>query len=182
MQGIDGEKAHAYAVLSWARQLSETTSIELEIAALFHDIDRIVTPGVGGGFKGNRNSIDYINHKKAHAMRSAKFIYNEMKKLNIGPKLIERVAFLIQHHDDPHQEVERINDRELDILISADSFAFFTTIAPKLYEAEGEVRLHDKIKFMVEKMPKFTKQLLRSHYVGNDIFERIKNQVFLELE
>lgn len=182
MQGIDGEKAHAYAVLSWVRQLSETPSVELEIAALFHDIDRIVTPGVGGGFKGNRKSVDYINHKKAHARRSANFIYNELINLNVEPKLMERVTFLIQHHDDPYQEVEYINDRELNILVSADSFAFFTTIAPKLYEAEGEGRLRDKIKFMVEKMPRFTKQLLRSHYVENDIFERIKNEVFLELE
>ncbi len=181
MQGIDGEKAHAYDVLSWVRQLSETTSIELEIAALFHDIDRIITPGVGGGFKGNRSSNDYIDHKKAHARRSAMFICNEMRKLNVEPKLIKRVEFLIQHHDDPQQEVEQINDKELNILVSADTFAFFTTIAPKLYEAEGEDRLHDKIKFMVEKIPNFTKQLLRAHYVGNDIFERIKNQVFLEL-
>lgn len=182
MQGIDGEKEHAEAVLSWVRKLSKYPSLELQTAAVLHDIDRIVTPGVGAGFEGDRVSKEYEEHKKAHAKRSADYIFPLLLEKGIHPKFVDRVRFLILHHDDRGVEVESYNDDELKILVTADSFAFFTSIAPKLYAAEGEERLREKVRFMVEKMPQFARKLLATHHLDDAVFERIKIQVLAEFE
>lgn len=71
----------------------------------------------------------------------------------------------------------KLSDEELNVLVAADSFAFFTAGAPQLYKAEGEERLRDKIRFMVEKMPDFARKILASHRLENPLFERIKNEV-----
>lgn len=180
--GIDGQKKHAKTVLSWVEKLADNPSTALKISALFHDIDTIVTKNAGGGFKGDRKSKEYQDHKKAHAKRSADYICSQLLKKDVKPKLIERIRFLITHHDDIGIEVQNFNDHELDILVAADSFAFFSSIAPKLYKLEGEKRLKDKIRFMIEKMPVFAKALLASHRVKNDLFNRLKNKVLKEQE
>lgn len=182
MQGIDGEKKHALAVLSWVRKINPNPSPELEVASLFHDVDRIVTPSVGGGFKGERNSQEYEEHKKAHARRSAAYITPLLAQEGLPQESVDKVRFLITHHDDTGKEVESFNDPDLNTLVAADSFAFFTSIAPKLYMAEGEERLKDKVKFMVEKMPQFARNMLEEQKLENDVFERVKNQILSELK
>lgn len=180
MQGVDGEKEHAKTVLSWVEKLTDNPSVALKVAALFHDIDRLVTPGVGGGFKGERTGKEYQEHKKAHAKRSADYVCPRLLEHGVDPQLVERIRFLISNHDDTGTEVDGLGDEELDILVAADSFAFFTSIAPKLHQEEGEERLKDKIRFMIDKMPAFAKELLASHRVENDIFNRLKDEVIAE--
>lgn len=182
MQEVDGEKAHAKDVLSWTEKLGYPASTALKVAALFHDIDRVVNLGVGGGFKGDRTSQAYLDHKKAHAKRSAEYISQKLSENSLNKVLITRVSFLISHHDDTGEEVRRLNDPDLNILVAADSFSFFTTVAPKLYAAEGDERLRDKIRFMIEKMPAFAVKLLASQKLENPIFERLKNEVIEELK
>lgn len=181
MQGVDGEKNHALDVYKWVQKIKKNASMTLKIAALFHDIDRIITPGVGAGFKGNRTTREYIEHKKAHASRSANYICPLFLKNGLNKSFVDRVRFLIQHHDDTGKEIEFINDRELDILVSADSLSFFDTIATALYKEEGEERLKDKVRFMIQKMPKLGKRLLESQILENKIFEKIKREVLSEM-
>ena len=180
MQGIKGEKLHAFDVLEWIEKLNPNASMPLKLAALFHDVDRIITPGAGGGFKGDRNSETYENHKKMHAKRSAEFIIPLLKEIVKDEKMIEEVNFLINHHDDTGAEVEEIKNTELNYMVAADSFAFFTTVAPKLYAAEGKERIKDKVKFMIEKMPEFARKMLSEHTLDNQIFNDLKNGVIEE--
>ena len=162
MQGIKGEKLHAFDVLEWIEKLNPNASMPLKLAALFHDVDRIITPGAGGGFKGDRNSETYENHKKMHAKRRAEFIIPLLKEIVKDEKMIEEVNFLINHHDDTGAEVEEIKNTELNYMVAADSFAFFTTVAPKLYAAE------------------FARKMLSEHTLDNQIFNDLKNGVIEE--
>ncbi len=180
MQGISGEKEHAESVLLWVRKLSKYPSLELQSAAVLHDIDRIVTPGVGGGFEGDRNSKAYEEHKKAHAKRSADYVCPLLLEKGILPVFVDRVGFLIMHHDDTGIEIENHDDRDLDILVASDSLAFFTSISPRLYAVEGEKRTKDKIRFMINKMPQFARNLLRQQQLENKTFEHMKNEVLAE--
>lgn len=180
MQGVDGEEEHAQDVLRWVEKLTDNPSVALKVAALFHDTDTIATPNVGNGFKGSRKSKEYQEHKKAHAKRSADYICPRLLDHGVETQLVKRIRFLISNHDDIGIEVYNLNDNELNILVAADSFAFFTSIAPKLYKIEGEERIKDKIGFMIEKMPAFAKKLLALHKVENDIFNRLKNEVLKE--
>ena len=64
MQGIKGEELHALDVLGWVKKLNPGASLPLKLATLFHDVDRIVTPMAGGGFKGARIGKKYEKHSK----------------------------------------------------------------------------------------------------------------------
>jgi hypothetical protein len=180
MQGLQGEHAHALDVLAWVRKLRPDGPPALGLAALFHDIDRVVTPQAGGGFKGSRSGPEYAHHKKRHASRSADFIAPLLRERGIQPQVVERVVSLIVHHDDNGEEVAALADADLDCLVAADSFAFFTSIGPKLYAAEGESRTRDKIRFMIQKLPENARTLLREYRLSNQDFERLKNEVLAE--
>src|SRR6056297_412864 len=174
MQGIDGEKRHARDVLKWVKKLNSKASLSLKLAALFHDIDRIVTAKVGGGFKGKRGSQEYLKHKKRHAKRSADFIIPLLKEYGVSSSILKNTEFLIIHHDDTGKEIEKINNMNLNYLVAADSLSFYSTIAPKLYKIEGEERIKDKIRFMVDKMPQFARKILTQTKLKNKIFENYK--------
>lgn len=182
MQGVDGEKEHAKDVLAWVEKLADRPSICLKIVALFHDVDRVITPGAGGGFKGDRESSAYLEHKKAHAKRSADYISQRLSANGVEQDLVTKIKFLISHHDDTGEEIERLNDPELKILVAADSLSFFTTLAPKMLQDEGEKRLSAKMRFMIKKMPGFARVLLASQKLEDPILERLKNGVFKELD
>lgn len=181
MQGVDGEREHGLDVLRWVRRLRPTVALALQIAALFHDIDRVVHPQYGGGFKGDRQSTAYVRHKKAHARRSAAFIIPRLRLIGIKPSVLKRVRWLITHHDDPGAEIEQARDRDLSALAAADSLSFFTTIAPKLYAAEGAARFRDKVEFMAAKMSTSMQRQLRTVRLSNRVFERVKNAAIDQL-
>jgi hypothetical protein len=180
MQGVGGEQAHALDVLGWVQELRRDVSIPLGLAALFHDIDRVVTPNAGGGFKGSRSGSEYALHKKQHASRSALFIAPLLREHGLASEVVDRTVFLIVHHDDQGHEVAALSDADLDCLVAADSFAFFTSIGPKLYAQEGESRTRDKIRFMIEKLPENARILLSQHRLSSEVFERLKSEVIAE--
>jgi len=180
MQSVEGEKDHALAVLNWVLVQNPKASLALRLAALFHDVDRLVNPTKGGGFKGKRNSKAYIRHKRNHARRSAEFIAPRLRECGFEDDVVKRTVFLITHHDDPGLKIEDIHDCELHQLVAADTFAFFTSIAPKLYEAEGKERTRDKIRFMVDKLPDSSRQLLWEYPLAMKGFESLKNDVIKE--
>ncbi|MBU1037229.1 HD domain-containing protein [Patescibacteria group bacterium] len=180
MQGVAGEKLHSLDVLIWIEKLNPHPSLALKLAALFHDIDRIVTPKVGGGFKGERNTKAYFEHKKKHAQRSADYIIPLLSKIVADKDIVKKTEFLIIHHDDNGRQVEDLQDLGLNYLVTADSFAFFTSIAPKLYAAEGKERIKDKIRFMIDKIPDFARKKLEEHQLENSIFNKFKNKIIKE--
>lgn len=180
MQGTEGERLHGLDVLSWVEKLNPQAAKALKLAALFHDIDRVVNPKMGGGFKGDRNSASYLNHKKRHAKRSANYIIPILRKNGASAKILKQARFLITHHDDSGEEVSKKNNQDLNTLVSADSFAFFTSIAPKLYKAEGKERIKDKIKFMVEKLPGFSRIALWEKPLADKFFNGLKNEIIKE--
>lgn len=180
MQGAEGERLHALDVLSWVERLNPKASLSLRLAALFHDIDRVVNPEMGGGFRGDRNSEAYMEHKKRHARRSASFTVSQLAQRGFHSQTVSRAEFLILHHDDSGSEVGRYRDEELDTLVTADTFGFFTSIAPKLFAVEGFERLRDKIRFMISKIPEPSRAALWENHLENETFESLKNEVLRE--
>jgi len=179
-QGVDGEREHAITVLSWVKKLKKNPSMPLQISALFHDIDRLVTTGSGGGFEGDRKSKDYLLYKKRHAKRSAEYTCQKLEEFNIKQSIIYKTHFLIEHHDDTLSEIDSYQDNDLEILVAADVFSWFSTTGIKLLHTEGEKRTKDKLRFMLSKTPNFALKLLSEMKINNSTLDKLKNQVFKE--
>ncbi|HXJ91631.1 MAG TPA: HD domain-containing protein [Terriglobia bacterium] len=180
MQGTEGERIHALDVLAWVQRLKQSPALSLRLAALFHDIDRVVTAKKGAGFKGDRRSKAYLLHKKRHARRSARFIIPLLERQGFPQRVLHRTRFLILHHDDTGREVDKLRDSDLNCLVAADTFAFFTSIAPALFVAEGESRTGDKIRFMVDKLPERARRLLSKRQLDNPTFNKLKDEIIRE--
>lgn len=169
------ELGHATDVTNWITLLSPNASAELLMAGWLHDWERLVDFDGATGFKGDRNSSEYLKHKKDHAKRSAELAETVLQRQNwLGD--IDRVKFLISHHDDTGEEIERLGDEELMILAAADSFSFFTYIAPDMLEREGEARLQDKANFMVNKMSPQIRELLRNQVLSNFVIAQVRDK------
>lgn len=185
-QGMEGEKTHALATLKQVEQIcvvmDRKASDALKLAAIFHDVDRIVNKEKAGGFKGTRGTPEYIAHKKEHAKRSADFICQRLTQITSDRTIIDRVCYLISHHDDDNLDgTETADDFELKCLITADVLDLFNNVIIKLYAAEGENRTKDKIRFMLKKVPESMRMLIKKLHLENPIFEKMKNEVLEEL-
>lgn len=177
---LNTEFRHAVDILAWVRKLSPDPSLELQTAALLHDSERWTNTAASSGFQGDRQSPEYLLHKKEHGKRSAASADIILEHTDIQPESRERVRFLITHHDDTGEEIARFHDPELELLAAADSFSFFTSIAPTMLAREGEARLTKKIIFMVNKMPPILREILRDQSFDNPTIDAIKSSV-LEL-
>lgn len=169
------ELGHAEDVDNWIRKLSPNASAELRMAGWLHDSERLIDFDGSTGFKGDRSSSAYLEHKKGHAKRSAELAKMKLEENNWRGDT-DRVYYLILHHDDTGAEIEQLGDEELVILAAADSFSFFTYIAPDMLQREGESRLQDKADFMVGKMSPRIRSMLFEHQIDDPVISRVKDQ------
>lgn len=177
LHGLAVERRHGELVLEWIKKLKPNASIELLTAGLFHDIDRIVNERTGGGFAGNKlNGPEYAAYKKEHARRSANFTHDFLSNHGYPLKFAKRVAELIAHHDDAREELYLLSDPEEEVLVAADSFAFFDSFIMKLYEKRGTLNLEEKISFMAAKMLPAYRKVLRETKLDNPLFQDIKDR------
>lgn len=95
---------------------------------------------------------------------------------------IDRIYFLILHHDDTGEEIDQIGDEELTVLAAADNLSFFTFIAPDMLQREGEKRLQDKANFMVGKMSLGMIKLLSDQQITDPTISRVKNQALAKYQ
>jgi hypothetical protein len=175
LQGIENEKKHAYLTLAWTEKLNPKASLFLKIAALFHDIDRILVKGVGGGFKGTQE--EYKKFKKIHAQRCADCIQPILIEKGLLEQEAERVSFLIAHHDDERQQLDQIKDEELEVLVAADALAFFDTFGIRTYQKRGMTLLEEKIKFMALKMAPQYRKVLVDLKINDNILQNAKDKI-----
>lgn len=168
------ELEHAEDVVNWINQLDPDASSELLMAGWLHDFERLLDPYETTGYKGDRNSPEYLAHKKHHANRGANLAKHRLELEGWTKESVDRVHFLISHHDDTGEEIEGIDDPDLTTLAAADSFSFFTYIAPDMLEREGQERLQAKADFMVGKMSSTIRGLLTKVHLSDPIILQVK--------
>ncbi len=161
---IDFELKHSGLVLKWVLKLKPDADEALKIAALGHDIDRAISK-----ITETYDLKDYskINEfKKEHSLRSAKYLQDLLKKYNYNKKIIEKVKKLVENH-------EFGGDEETNILMEADSLAFFDYNLPFYLNKNGKERAHKKIRFMYDRLSLKGKQLVKEMKFQDKEIEKI---------
>lgn len=155
--GIDGERFHTKDVLALVKMLTNNeASEELQVAALGHDVERFSVPKSGSGYVGRRTGPEYEQYKKKHAESGAKIVSDALRAHGANVTSIKKISFLISHHDDTAEEVEKLGDQELNALVAADSLSWLNFSAPNYFngrESKGIEGLNDKMLFMLRKLP-----------------------------
>jgi len=167
---LEFDPGHSKKTLEWVIKLEPNASEALQIAALAHDIERGIT-GITETY-GLKDLSNIEEFKREHAKRSADIIAGLMKKYNYDKKIIERVKFLVEKHD------EGGDDEELIILMDADSIAYFDYHIAMYYEKNGLRKTEDKIRFMFERISERAKEIIKNiNYRNPEISELVKEVI-----
>ncbi|MFA5754306.1 MAG: DUF4202 family protein [Patescibacteria group bacterium] len=165
---LDFELVHAQLVLKWVLELKPDADESLKIAALAHDMDRAIT----GITEKDLSDYSKINEfKKDHALRSASFITDILQKYEYPEEIIAKVKHLVENH-------EAGGDDESDILMDADSLAYFDYNIPSYLKRNGQERTIEKIRFMYKRLSlKAQKLVTQMNFSEPEIAELIKKSL-----
>jgi hypothetical protein len=119
---VPEDSIHSKNTLKWLLKLKPNADEGLKLAAFSHDIERAIEKR-----KVRRKDFkDYDVFKDAHALNSAKILAEIMQECNISRKVIDKVYFLVRHHETGGTEL-------VDILKDADSISYFDVNLPHYF-------------------------------------------------
>lgn len=160
---------HSQLTLKNVLKLKANADTALQVAALGHDIDRC--------FPEKRvkkeDYKDYNEYKKQHSLVSAEIVSGLMKECYFEENIINKARYLITNH-------EFGGDKETNILMDADSLAYFEYNIPSYLKRNGEERARQKIQFMYKRLSPHAKEMVnqikfQDKQVKNLVSESLKS-------
>jgi hypothetical protein len=108
---------HALDVRQWLLRLDAEASLALQLAALFHDVERLVSEP---DTRIEHLAGDYQSFKEAHARKGAEMAQSVLAEAGVSEAVRARVAELIAGHE------RQSDDPEVALLNDADALSFFS--------------------------------------------------------
>jgi Domain of unknown function (DUF4202) len=108
---------HALDTWQWVLRLAPHADMALQTAALFHDVERLLSEPDA---RVEHHARDYQAFKDAHAARGADVACALLSDVGMDRATIERVRWLIGRHERPEGDVS------LTLLNDADALSFFS--------------------------------------------------------
>ena len=162
---------HSELTLKWVLKLRPHADEALKIAALAHDIDRAITSITEKDLKDFSKIHEF---KKEHAIRSAKFTSDIMKKHDYDNETIEKVKQLIEVHEEG-------GDEEETTLMEADSISYFDYNIDHYFERYGREKTKNKIQFMYKRLSEKARDLVKQIKFKDENISALFNEAIKEL-
>jgi hypothetical protein len=108
---------HALDTWQWLLRLGPSASFALQVAALFHDIERLHSEA---DERVEQFANDYAEWKRAHARTSADITARILGDAGIEVRTVARIHTLVAGHEDP------ATGTEAQLLADADALSFFS--------------------------------------------------------
>jgi len=134
---------HAHDTWRWLLRLDPTATAAAQLAALFHDVERL---GPEGDRRTEHEAKDYGAFKQAHARRGAQLADGVLERAGCELALRQRVCQLIERHEQPS------DDPELCCLNDADALSFFSLNAVGYLRYFGVAQTRKKVEFTLRRM------------------------------
>jgi hypothetical protein len=148
---------HSIFTREWLLKINPKASIEQQIAALAHDIERAVTPRTR-----QKKGENYKNYKQRHAKRSALITENLLQKQSWNDKSIKNISKLIKNHETGgYKEANEIKD--------ADSLAYFDYNINNYTKRHTSRKSKMKIKLMYERATPKVRKIINKMKFSQDI-------------
>jgi hypothetical protein len=126
-------------------RLSPDASLAVQLAALFHDLERLRSEPRE---RREQRAGDYQAYKRRHAREGARFAVRVLAAAGVHPAVLERTGRLIAGHDEPASG----RDRELAHLVDADALSFFSLNSPGFLDAYGPAHTRQKVAFTLARL------------------------------
>lgn len=140
---VRADHDHALDVWQWTLKLAPDASEALQIAALFHDIERLTSESEA---RVEQHAPDYLAFKQRHAQHGAALLEAELRKLALEPAVARRACALVARHEQPE------DDRELETLNDADALSWFALNSPGYLAYFGLEQTSKKLAYTLARM------------------------------
>lgn len=134
---------HALDVWQWTLRCDPEASAAVQIAALFHDIERLESEA---DVRIEDRAADYSAFKNAHARQGAARVRELLRKLDVDSTISQKAVELVEHHERPGED----HDRKL--LGDADALSFFSLNSPGFLDYFGPEHTKRKIAHSLKRL------------------------------
>jgi hypothetical protein len=157
---VVADRDHAFDAWQWVLRLDPGASFEVQVAALFHDVERLVSEPDA---RIEHLAPDYQAFKDAHARGSAAITGRALARLRIDRPTITRVEALLASHE------HRGTDPESALLADADALSFFSLNSPGYVDYFGVAQARRKIRYTLGRLGPGRRPLLARMKLRRDV-------------
>ena len=155
---VRADWAHALDVWQWTLRLDPETSLAVQLAALFHDVERLVSEA---DVRVEHLAGDYQGFKDEHARRGAEMADRALQEVDAGTRA--EVARLIAGH-------ERASGG---LLNDADALSFFSLNSPGYVDWFGEEAARRKVAWTLARLGPGARRRLDEIRLRPDVAEML---------
>jgi hypothetical protein len=114
---VQADFDHALDVWQWVLRLAPGAPLAVQLAALFHDVERLVSESER---RIEQLATDYQGFKDRHAAQGAELAAARLREVGVPESTVREVTRLIATHERPS------TDRNVALLNDADALSFFS--------------------------------------------------------
>jgi hypothetical protein len=154
---------HALDTWQWLLRLAPDASLPLQLAALFHDIERLQSEA---DVRVEQHAPDYVEFKERHAAAGASMAADVLRRCGNDNATCGRVAALIARHEQRAAE-----DEEASLLTDADALSFFSLNSTGFADYYGPEHTRRKLDYTLARLGTSARAFLESIHLRNDVRE-----------
>lgn len=153
---------HALDTWQWLLRLSPNCSVEVQLAALFHDVERLVTEAEA---RVEQHARDYQAFKDAHAERGARMARSILQAAGFDAGVVARACALLASHERSQGSA----DGDARALSSADALSFFSLNSPGYVDYFGPDQALRKIQYSYARLDEAARARLAAVRLRADV-------------
>jgi hypothetical protein len=134
---------HAVDTWQWMLRLAPEASCAVQLAALFHDVERLETEADA---RVEHHAPDYAAFKDAHASRGGERAREVLIRAGVDEKTAKRVRDIVALHE------RRGHDPETDLLNDADGLSFFSLNSSGYADYFGPQQTRKKVAYTLARL------------------------------
>jgi hypothetical protein len=162
---VHADYNHSLDVWQWVLRLDGSASLALQIAALFHDIERLVSEPER---RVEHLAADYQQFKDNHAREGAAMTRPLLTKAGVAEAVCDRVAFLVDGHERPSR------DPEMALLNDADALSFFSLNSSGYADYFGPEQTRKKVAYTWNRLRPESRAKLATVHLRKDVEEMVR--------
>jgi hypothetical protein len=149
---------HALDTWQWALRLEPEAGLAVQLAALFHDVERLVSEA---DRRIEQHAADYQVFKDDHALRGAWMAGEALARAGVDEVIRERVSRLVAEHERPAREGDP-EAEEIALLNDADALSFFSLNSAGYLDYYGPEQTRRKVAYTLRRL----RPAARRHLAG----------------
>lgn len=151
---------HALDAWQWSLRLESDASLAVQLAALFHDIERLASEA---DERVEHLAADYQQFKDAHAKRGAEMTDRQLAEAGVPEHVRARVVEMITAHE------RQSDDPEVALLNDADALSWFSLNSPGYADYFGPQQTRKKLLYTWNRMRASARAKLRGVRLRADV-------------